>query len=214
LSGQSCEGTQVTASLRWESNTPNVQQRWIDLSTVDNGWLEGTYASLDVSASADNRVDWRGLPSRTYHYARLNQQVADGAWETSGNLSFETRLCGNAPSTRLAPAVLGFTVSARRPESEVSPPGSTMVRSCGEESLYAYLRYIDRLSVTRNLESFDWLIDGVSQPHSSMTAYIDGASVVLLLPLGGAPVRPYAVDATLRFPRSDSPAEATIRLVC
>jgi hypothetical protein len=216
LAGQTCEDGAWTVSFRWESPSP-VLQRWLDLTT-EPGW-PGSVMSIDVTTNTNGRVDWSGLDSRTYYYARLNQQLEDGSWESSSPVGFQTRVCGAGPVLGAAPTILGFAVDSRPTTTTVSPPGSTLNRSCEETTVHALVSFPNFLAVLGNATVPEWRIDGVLQPTSAMEVLVvrgpgEEASVNIELRLGAAPTRPYDVESTLRFPRTQPPVEASFRMTC
>jgi hypothetical protein len=79
---------------------------WIDLSTFDNGFAQGTFIAagpvlpvLRVSEYDDSYYFWSGLRGATKHYYRLNLLRTDATWQVTPTPrgSFRTLDCRDLP---------------------------------------------------------------------------------------------------------------------
>lgn len=74
---------------------------WIDLSTIDNGFLPGTYLSAGpiLTLLVDPYYVWSNLKGATTHYVRFNLLREDGTWLVTppGGATFVTLDCTDMP---------------------------------------------------------------------------------------------------------------------
>jgi hypothetical protein len=101
--GHSCAGGAATVSISWSGNDPAALQQWVDLSIFDNGWQDGTFLSAGPFAASTTSHEWGGLASATGHFIRVNQQMADGQWDSSQTYYFVTAACAGADATAGTP---------------------------------------------------------------------------------------------------------------
>lgn len=209
LSGQSCsDDGKLTLSFRWEATSADAQQILLELHT------DGTdvYSMLDVTTATDNRIDAPGQVDGSYVYARLHQVLSDGTWESSTPVGFQQRSCGVKGQVGDPPVVLGFSTGMNpdRTRKALTPEGGTLLRSCGQDYLYVYLRHF-----VPSLSAYRWYIDGELQTVPTPRGYIDDAGIFLKLPLGSARTvtGSYSSMVEIRF-RSDPPATTSITLTC
>ncbi|MGE0686774.1 MAG: hypothetical protein AB7P33_08520 [Dehalococcoidia bacterium] len=95
---QSClpDGS-VRVDFSWRGNDPSARQQWLDLSLFDNGWEWGTFLGAGPMPGSQTSLRWDGLISGTTHFVRVNQQLANGAWDPSATYYFKTAACTPAP---------------------------------------------------------------------------------------------------------------------
>jgi len=77
----------------WYGGSASARQVWIDASTYLGYWDAGTYTSAGPFTANDGYYEWKGLASSTTYYVRVNQQLANGAWDPSETYSITTESC-------------------------------------------------------------------------------------------------------------------------
>jgi hypothetical protein len=95
---QRCEpnGT-VSLGFTWEGNDPQALQQWIDVSSTGT-WQPGTFSAAGPIAANVSTYVWPGWQPGTTYYARVNQQLSDGAWDASIMYRVEVQTCGGSPA--------------------------------------------------------------------------------------------------------------------
>jgi hypothetical protein len=88
----------VRVDFSWRGNDPAANQQWIDLSLFDNGWEWGTFLGAGPMAGSQQSLRWDGLIAGTTHYVRVNQQLANGAWDPSPTFMVQTISCAAQPN--------------------------------------------------------------------------------------------------------------------
>jgi hypothetical protein len=123
--------------FRWQPGAQLPAQQWIDISSEDNGWLEGTFQSSPALDGSHNIYSWRGLTPATAYYVRLNQLRPHGSWNTTPTLAFTTREC---PSHALR--VIGFSTKPDTSVAELTPPDGA-IQGCERGMLYVFVNTKD-----------------------------------------------------------------------
>src|SRR4051812_21811755 len=137
---QTCTAGKLSVSFNWQGSDATSLQQWIDLSTNDNGWLDGTYISAGPIAGNATSYTWTGLTGSTAHLVRINQQLANGAWDPSGTFYFTTIACV-PPTPRInvpvvsKPTILGFADRSLKDLADAVPNGGS-VRNCAPSAVY------------------------------------------------------------------------------
>jgi hypothetical protein len=101
---QFCFGDHLDVTFSWLSNAPQAAT-YIDLSTADNGWSNGTYVSAGPFAAGTSSYRWQGIEPGFWHFVRLNQRTDSGGWAPSQTYSFFANDCGSAPAIVVSPPV-------------------------------------------------------------------------------------------------------------
>jgi hypothetical protein len=83
----------VRVDFSWQGNDRNATQQWLDLSLFNNNWQWGTFLGAGPMPGSQNALRWDGLIPGVTHFVRVNQQLANGAWDPSGTFYFDTRAC-------------------------------------------------------------------------------------------------------------------------
>jgi hypothetical protein len=98
FTAQSClpDGS-VRVDFSWRGNDPAATQQWLDLSLFDNGWEWGTFLGAGPMSAGQEELRWDGLISGATHFVRVNQQLANGAWDPSPTFTFTTVACTAQP---------------------------------------------------------------------------------------------------------------------
>ena len=160
---QSCFAGAIEGRFRWMGNDVTAKEQWLDLSTFDNHWAEGTFQSQGPFMGRINSYSWLGLDANTVYYFRVNQQLKDGAWDASGTFQATTTTCPDSGGIRLSldtlfggsaaksmqalatelgpttPApgrVVGFSTKPPKELAELTPPGGT-ISGCSDGLIYA-----------------------------------------------------------------------------
>jgi hypothetical protein len=101
---QTCASNGVSVTFSWPSGTNGAVQQWLDLSLQDNGWQPGTFLGNGPLAASQQSVTWSGILPNNTHYMRVNQQLPNGAWDTSPTFYFTTDGClASGPSVVVTP---------------------------------------------------------------------------------------------------------------
>jgi len=96
--GCSSDGS-VSLSFSWQDSDPAATQRWIDVSSYDNGWQPNTYVGAGpISPEAKNLI-WPGYKSGEHFYVRFSEQRRDGTWESTRTYDFLVRQCNTTSAT-------------------------------------------------------------------------------------------------------------------
>ncbi len=93
---QSCTDT-ASVTFSWQGSDPSARQVWIDLSIFDNGFAPRSFIGAGPFSGSNTSFTWSGLKPSMTHYVRINQQMANGAWDTSPTWVFTT--CGATTAT-------------------------------------------------------------------------------------------------------------------
>ena len=81
---QRCEPDgSVSLAFIWEGNDPRASQQWLDVSQVSNGWQPGSFTSVGPLSATTAQYIWPGWRPNTSYYARVNQQLPGGSWDSS-----------------------------------------------------------------------------------------------------------------------------------
>jgi hypothetical protein len=109
----------VRVFLSWQGNNPSVQQQWLDLSFLDNGWQAGTFVGAGPLAPQTTSFARDGLLANMTYYVRVNQRFSNGSWDPSETIAFRTPDCGGPPSTAAAALnrLASLAVQAAAPQS-------------------------------------------------------------------------------------------------
>src|ERR1700730_11554323 len=50
-----------SVSFTWQGNDPSAIQQWLDVSTSDNGWQQGTFVSAGPFSGITTSFNWTGI---------------------------------------------------------------------------------------------------------------------------------------------------------
>lgn len=101
---EKCE-TDGTVKTWIEWNTSGVAAQWVDVSLVNNGFVDGSYVGNGpVPANAVSIIRYL-VPGRTY-FVRVTSPRAN-VWDVSGTFTFTTHGCGTTTSVVPAAPALG-----------------------------------------------------------------------------------------------------------
>jgi hypothetical protein len=140
---QTCVQGKANVTFSWVGSDTSSLQQWIDLSTQDNGWQDGTFISAGPIAGSATSYTWSGLAAGTPHLARINQQLASGAWDPSATFSFTTIDCAPPPPGVRIPSVdkptlIGFSDRIAIGLASMTPDGGSL-KNCSPIRIYAYV---------------------------------------------------------------------------
>ena len=71
LTTQYCEGGRVKVTFSWTGGNAAALEQWLDLSTFDNGWQDGTFIDAGPLVGSLATYTWEGLTPATQHYVLL-----------------------------------------------------------------------------------------------------------------------------------------------
>lgn len=85
----------VEVTFRWFPRYVSEHQvQWVDLSTVDNGFLEGTFTGDGPLGPVENAFVWDGIAPGEWHFWQVNTFVPErGEWHFSDTDSFFSLRC-------------------------------------------------------------------------------------------------------------------------
>jgi hypothetical protein len=128
---QQCSAQGVTAFFSWTGVSPDATEQWVDLSLHHNGWQGGTYLGWGPLAPSTTALTWDGLVPNAIHYVRTNQQLPNGAWDSSATFYFQTMDCagggGSAAAASSEPSSTSrslFDMSGRHDGTPLGVPGN------------------------------------------------------------------------------------------
>ena len=100
---QRCEpnGT-VSLGFGWEGSDPQARQQWLDVGSTDT-WQPGSFTSAGPLGATVTTFVWGGWQPGSRAYARINQQLANGAWDPSITYRVEVQTCGGAAQPSATP---------------------------------------------------------------------------------------------------------------
>jgi len=108
---QSCAGGKANVTFSWLGNDPSALQQWLDLSSSETGWLTGSFSSAGPLAAATTSYLWEGLEANALYYARVNQQLSDGSWDSSAIYQVQTMGCVSPPVASSPPPDISDSVA-------------------------------------------------------------------------------------------------------
>jgi hypothetical protein len=76
--------------MRLQWLTLNAGTQYVDLSLLNNGWEDGTYAGSQALSPSTTSLIWAGLLQGEWHYLRVNTETSEG-WQASTTIAFVTR---------------------------------------------------------------------------------------------------------------------------
>ena len=83
----------VSVYLLWSGGATNPRQQWVDLSTLNNNWIPGTFLSAGPFGPNAQSFDWNGMTPGTRHYIRVNQLLQNNSWDASQTYYIDTIDC-------------------------------------------------------------------------------------------------------------------------
>jgi hypothetical protein len=176
---QTCVAGKANVTFSWQGNDPASTQQWLDLTIFDNGWQPGSFIGAGPLSGRSTSYLWPGLLSKTQHYIRINQQLANGAWDASGTFVFTTIDCGAAtPATSgglgASYTLLGFSdhTASGGPPPDLVAPGGTL-RACNPLNLFAFVK-VDNLPAPKDI-FVTWYIGPTPIPRGAVTVLSSGA---------------------------------------
>jgi len=84
----------ASVAFYWYGTSPTARQVWLDVSQSLSYWEPGTFTNAGPFGPNDGYYEWRGLPAGSTIYVRVNQQLANGAWDPSETFYLSTPPCG------------------------------------------------------------------------------------------------------------------------
>lgn len=87
---QVCSNGKADVTFTWRGTNPSATQVWLDLTTTNNSWKNGTFISAGPFDATTTSYTWTGLTPGKQHYFRINQQLPNGRWEGSATAPFFT----------------------------------------------------------------------------------------------------------------------------
>jgi hypothetical protein len=88
----------VELELRWRGISSNAREVWLDLSATDNTW-SSKYLSYGYVAGTGRVVIFDNFAPATTFYFRINQVLANGAWDSSPTFEITTVSCPTMPAS-------------------------------------------------------------------------------------------------------------------
>ena len=83
----------VSVYFLWSGGSPNPRQQWMDLSTMNNNWIPGTFLSAGPFGPNAESFDWNGMTPNTRHFVRVNQLLQNNSWDASATYYIDTIDC-------------------------------------------------------------------------------------------------------------------------
>jgi len=178
---QVCNAGKADVTFRWQNVNPQATQVWLDLSTSNNGWRNGTFISAGPFDATTASYSWAGLAPGKQHYFRINQQLPSGRWEGSETSPFFTSC--------LDPAAGGATAEEIRYRNQSTAMLYAWVVKVKQSSRYSPSNtalFSDLISSFKNLEPVP---PRFQDAHYNLLDSLNRANDYLLNPPGGRYVR-------------------------